>query len=267
MLEHMAFKGTHRRSARGIAEAIENVGGQLNAYTSREQTAYYARVLADDVPLAVDLLADILQHSVFDEEELARERGVVVQEIGQVNDTPDDLVFDQFQETAFPGQALGRSILGPPEVVAAMPRTTLVDYMARHYGPKRMVLAAAGKIEHDARGRSRRAAVSRAAGGRRRPGRARRVPRRRAARGARSRAGASAARPAGVRLHRRRLLCAAGALGDARRRHVVAPVPGGAREPRPRLLDLLLRVLLSRHRASSGSMPAPASRRRPSSSR
>ena len=149
MLEHMAFKGTHQRSARGIAEAIENVGGQLNAYTSREQTAYYARVLADDVPLAVDLLADILQHSVFDEEELARERGVVVQEIGQVNDTPDDLVFDQFQETAFPGQALGRSILGPPEVVAAMPRTTLVDYMARHYGPKRMVLAAAGKIEHE----------------------------------------------------------------------------------------------------------------------
>ena len=148
MLEHMAFKGTQQRSARGIAEAIENVGGQLNAYTSREQTAYYARVLADDVPLAVDLLADILQHSVFDEEELARERGVVVQEIGQVRDTPDDLVFDQFQETAFPGQALGRSILGPPEVIAAMPRTALIDYMARHYGPKRMVLAAAGKIEH-----------------------------------------------------------------------------------------------------------------------
>jgi predicted Zn-dependent peptidase len=149
MLEHMAFKGTERYSARALAETIENVGGQLNAYTSREQTAYYARVLADDVPLAVDLLADILQHSVFDEEELARERGVVVQEIGQVQDTPDDLVFDQFQETAFPGQALGRSILGPAEIVAAMPRTALVDYMASHYGPRRMVLAAAGKIEHD----------------------------------------------------------------------------------------------------------------------
>jgi predicted Zn-dependent peptidase len=149
MLEHMAFKGTERRSARALAEEIENVGGQLNAYTSREQTAYYARVLAEDVPLAVDLLADILQHSVFDEEELARERGVVVQEIGQVQDTPDDLVFDQFQETAFPGQALGRSILGPSEIVAAMPRTALVDYMARHYGPRRMVLGAAGKIEHE----------------------------------------------------------------------------------------------------------------------
>jgi predicted Zn-dependent peptidase len=145
----MAFKGTERRSARALAEEIENVGGQLNAYTSREQTAYYARVLAEDLPLAVDLLADILQHSVFDEEELARERGVVVQEIGQVQDTPDDLVFDQFQETAFPGQALGRSILGPSEIVAAMPRTALVDYMASHYGPRRMVLGAAGRIEHD----------------------------------------------------------------------------------------------------------------------
>ena len=113
MLEHMAFKGTARRSARAIAEAIENVGGQLNAYTSREHTAYYARILAGDLPLAVDLLADILQHSTFDETELARERGVVLQEIGQVQDTPDDLIFDLFQETAFPGQPLGRSILGP----------------------------------------------------------------------------------------------------------------------------------------------------------
>ena len=149
MLEHMAFKGTERRSARAIAEAIENVGGHLNAYTSREHTAYYARVMADDLPLAVDLLADILQHSAFDEAELARERGVVVQEIGQVQDTPDDLVFDLFQETAFPGQSLGRSILGPAELIAAMPRSALVDYMAQHYGPARLVLSAAGKVEHD----------------------------------------------------------------------------------------------------------------------
>ena len=149
MLEHMAFKGTARRSARAIAEAIENVGGQLNAYTSREHTAYYARILADDVPLAVDLLADILQHSAFDETELARERGVVLQEIGQVQDTPDDLVFDLFQETAFPGQPIGRSILGPAELIAALPRVALVDYMAGHYGPTRMVLAAAGKVEHE----------------------------------------------------------------------------------------------------------------------
>jgi predicted Zn-dependent peptidase len=149
MLEHMAFKGTARRSARAIAEAIENVGGQLNAYTSREHTAYYARVLANDLPLAVDLLADILQHSAFDETELARERGVVLQEIGQVQDTPDDLVFDLFQATAFPGQPIGRSILGPAELIAALPRNALVDYMAGHYGPSRMVLAAAGKVEHE----------------------------------------------------------------------------------------------------------------------
>ncbi len=149
MLEHMAFKGTKRRSARAIAEEIENVGGQLNAYTSREQTAYYVRMLAEDLPLAVDLLADILQHSTFEPDELERERQVILQEIGMVQDTPDDLVFDLFQETAYPGQALGRSILGPAETVAAMPRAALVDYMGRYYGPSRMVLAAAGQVEHD----------------------------------------------------------------------------------------------------------------------
>jgi predicted Zn-dependent peptidase len=149
MLEHMAFKGTKRRSARGIAEAIEDVGGQLNAYTSREHTAYYARVLAEDLTLAVDILADILQHSTFVDDELARERQVILQEIGQVQDTPDDLVFDLFQETAYPAQALGRSILGPAEIVAAMPRQALLDYMASHYGPRRMVLGAAGNVEHE----------------------------------------------------------------------------------------------------------------------
>jgi predicted Zn-dependent peptidase len=149
MLEHMAFKGTKRRTARGIAEEIENVGGSLNAYTSREHTAFYARVLAPDVPLAADLLSDILQHSTFDENELEKERQVVLQEIGQVKDTPDDLIFDLFQETAFPDQPLGRSILGPEEIVEAMPRQVIRDYLASHYGPSRLVVAAAGKIAHD----------------------------------------------------------------------------------------------------------------------
>ena len=148
MLEHMAFKGTRRRSARVIAEEIENVGGQLNAYTSRENTAYYARVLADDLPLATDILADILQHSTFEPEELERERGVILQEIGQTLDTPDDLIFDLFQETAFPDQSLGRSILGPAEIVAGMTHDQLMGYMAEHYAPESMVLAAAGKVEH-----------------------------------------------------------------------------------------------------------------------
>lgn len=148
MLEHMAFKGTASRSARRIAEEIESVGGALNAYTSREHTAYYARVLAGDVPLAAEVIADILQHSTFDPAELEKERHVVLQEIGEVRDTPDDLVFDLFQEVAYPDQPLGRSILGPEPVVAAMPREALLDYMARHYGPARIVLAGAGKVEH-----------------------------------------------------------------------------------------------------------------------
>ncbi len=150
LLEHMAFKGTERRSARDIAEEIEAVGGHLNAYTSREVTAYHATVLKDDCALAVDIIADILQNSVFDETELERERAVVLQEIGQTRDTPDDIVFDHFQETAYPGQAIGRSILGPPEIVGAMSRDVLRGYMSAHYTAPRMVVSAAGNLDHDA---------------------------------------------------------------------------------------------------------------------
>lgn len=149
LLEHMAFKGTETRSAKEIAEAIEDVGGSLNAYTSREHTAYHARILSGDLKLATEILADIVKHSTLDEAELERERKVVLEEIGQVEDTPDDLVFDLWQETAYPDQPLGRSILGPPEIVAAMPRQALADHMARHYGPEQMILAAAGQVEHE----------------------------------------------------------------------------------------------------------------------
>jgi predicted Zn-dependent peptidase len=149
LLEHMAFKGTRRRSARAIAEAIENVGGHLNAYTSREHTAYYARVLKDDVPLAVDLLSDILQHSVFDAEELERERTVILQEIGQALDTPDDVIFDRFQEQAYPDQGLGRPVLGQAEIIRTIKREKIAQYMATHYGASRMVLSAAGAVDHD----------------------------------------------------------------------------------------------------------------------
>ncbi|MFO7483575.1 M16 family metallopeptidase [Oceanibaculum nanhaiense] len=149
LLEHMAFKGTERRSPQAIAEEIEAVGGVLNAYTSRENTAYYAKVLADDVPLAVDILSDILQHSTFDAEELRREQQVVVQEIGQANDTPDDIIFDFFQETAYPDQPMGRPVLGTADSVNAMRRDTLMDYIGQQYGPQKMVFAAAGKVDHD----------------------------------------------------------------------------------------------------------------------
>lgn len=149
LLEHMAFKGTRRRSARDIAEEIEAVGGHVNAYTSRETTAYYLRVMKENVALAVDILADILQESTFEETELARERAVVLQEIGQAFDTPDDIIFDHFQETAYPDQSMGWPVLGRADVVEKMPRTALIDYMAGNYAPSRMVVAAAGHIDHD----------------------------------------------------------------------------------------------------------------------
>lgn len=149
LLEHMAFKGTERRSAQRIAEEIENVGGHLNAYTSREHTAYYAKVLKDDAPLAVDIIADILQHSSFDPQELAREQSVVVQEINQAEDTPDDIIFDHFQATAYPDQAIGRPVLGLPETVRAIDSATLKDFMQSRYTTGSMVLTAAGNIDHD----------------------------------------------------------------------------------------------------------------------
>lgn len=149
-LEHMAFKGTKRRSPRAIAEEIEAVGGDLNAYTSREHTVYHARVLAEDVPLAFDILSDIILHSVFDEEELARERHVILQEIGQAHDTPDDLVFDLLQDSAYPDQPLGRPILGTAETVSAMGRDALNRYLDAHYKARSLVVVATGKVTHDA---------------------------------------------------------------------------------------------------------------------
>ena len=149
LLEHMAFKGTHRRTAPEIVREIEDVGGHINAYTSREQTAYYAKVLKDDTRLAFDILSDILQNSVFNPDELARERAVVLQEIGQANDTPDDIVFDCFQSTAFPDQPLGRPVLGTPEIVTGMSRDAIMNYMGRVYGGSQMVLSAVGAIDHD----------------------------------------------------------------------------------------------------------------------
>ena len=150
MLEHMAFKGTQRRSAQAIAEEIEAVGGQINAYTSREQTAYYAKVLAGDTPLAVDILGDILQNSTFEPAELERERTVVLQEIGQAKDTPDDIIFDHFQAAAFPDQPMGRAVLGTADIIRHLKRPALFDYMGAEYGAGRMVLAAAGRLEHEA---------------------------------------------------------------------------------------------------------------------
>ena len=149
-LEHMVFKGTARRSARAIAEEIEAVGGHLNAYTAREQTVYHARVLAGDLALAVDVLGDIVQNASLEGEEIERERAVILQEIGQAHDTPDDVVFDHFQAAAFPDQPMGWPVLGRTEVVESMSRPALYDYRALYYRPARMILAAAGQVDHRA---------------------------------------------------------------------------------------------------------------------
>ncbi|QPM88956.1 M16 family metallopeptidase [Pseudooceanicola algae] len=147
-LEHMAFKGTRTRSALQIAEVIEDVGGYINAYTSREVTAYYARVLQNDVPLALEVIADILRDSVFDPHEIEVERGVILSEIGQALDTPDDVIFDWLQERAYPEQPLGRTILGPEERVRAFTREDLSGFVREHYGPGQMILSAAGAVDH-----------------------------------------------------------------------------------------------------------------------
>jgi len=147
-LEHMAFKGTARRTARQIAEEIEAVGGDLNAGTGIETTAYYARVLKADTGLALDVLSDILAHPTFDPDEIAREKNVIVQEIGAVEDTPDDLVFEHLQATAFPGQPVGRSVLGTKATVRSFDAKRLRAYLARNYRAPGMVVAAAGAVRH-----------------------------------------------------------------------------------------------------------------------
>jgi predicted Zn-dependent peptidase len=146
-LEHMAFKGTKKRTARQIAEEFEGIGGRINAYTSKEKTVYYAKVLKQHAEFAVEFLADILQNSSFDKVELEKERGVILQEIAMTNDTPDDIVFDYFQETAYPEQALGRSILGPVKNIKKFGREHFVNYIASQYNYQNMAVVAAGNIK------------------------------------------------------------------------------------------------------------------------
>ena len=149
LLEHMAFKGTRRRNALQIVEEIEAVGGDLNAETSVERTSYYARVLGENVPLALDILSDILTEPAFDRDELRREKGVVLQEIGACEDTPDDIVFDMFMETAFGGAPIGRRILGTPKAVRAQTAASMRGFLDRQYRGPDMVVAAAGAVDHD----------------------------------------------------------------------------------------------------------------------
>ncbi len=149
MVEHMLFKGTKKRDAKEIAEVIENVGGHMNAYTGREITSYHIHLLKEDLPLALDVLSDIVQHSTMPEDEVERERGVILQEIGMCADTPDDIIFDHYFETAYPDQTLGAPILGTSKIISDMKRDTLMSYVEKFYSAKNMVVCAAGNLDHD----------------------------------------------------------------------------------------------------------------------
>ena len=164
LFEHMVFKGTGRRSARQIAEEMEDVGGQLNAWTSRDTTMFHARLLARDLPLGVDLIADLVTRARFDDGDILREKEVVLQELGEARDTPDDIVFDHLQDAAYPGQALGRSILGDEASLARITREDLLGWQAAHYAPQRLTLVAAGKVDHGALCRMAEAAFPAAPG-------------------------------------------------------------------------------------------------------
>jgi predicted Zn-dependent peptidase len=148
-LEHMAFKGTKTRNARQIAEQFDNIGGHINAYTSREKTVYYAKVLKQDAEFATEFLSDILQNSTYDEVELEKERGVILQEIAMTNDTPDDIIFDYFQNAAYPKQAIGRSILGPAKNVKKFSREDFVSYTSKQYNNSNIVISVSGNIDEE----------------------------------------------------------------------------------------------------------------------
>ena len=149
-IEHLLFKGTERRSAQAIAEELDAVGGQINAFTDREYTCYYVKVLPEHVPLAQEILADMLQHSVMDPTEIAREKNVILEEIKRHEDTPDELVHDLFAETLWPEHPLGRSVIGRAEVIEGLTREQIVSFLREQYLPSRMVVAAAGNLDHDA---------------------------------------------------------------------------------------------------------------------
>ncbi|KAG6503911.1 hypothetical protein ZIOFF_036235 [Zingiber officinale] len=148
-LEHMIFKGTESRTVRQLEEEIENMGGHLNAYTSREQTTYYAKVLDKDVPKALEILADILQNSSFDEKRIERERDVILREMEEVEGQTEEVIFDHLHATAFQYTPLGRTILGPAQNINSITKEHLKNYISTHYTAPRMVISAAGAIKHE----------------------------------------------------------------------------------------------------------------------
>ncbi|MBQ8200905.1 MAG: insulinase family protein [Clostridia bacterium] len=148
-LEHMVFKGTIKRTARQIAEEMDAVGGQLNAFTGRDCTCFYAKVIDEDLPLAVDILADLVMNATMDETELEKERGVILEEIAMDEDSPEDLVHDMLSLAQFGEQSPGQPILGPANQVEAYSRQDLLAFRQKHYGPRETVVALAGNYDPD----------------------------------------------------------------------------------------------------------------------
>ena len=247
-LEHMAFKGTARRSARDIAEEIEAVGGELNAATGVDSTAYYARVLRKDLALALDILSDIIVSPRFDRAELSRERDVILQEIAAAMDSPEDIVFDLVQEAAFPDQPVGRPILGTGNSVSVFKRAHLGAYLQTHYHGPNMVLAAAGAVDHASlvSEAERRLTAFDA--------KASPLPERAAYSGGVRRSAKAFEQThfvlafEGAGVSPRRLFHRPDLRRRARRRHVLALVPRGARAARALLRDLRLRERTVRQR-------------------
>jgi predicted Zn-dependent peptidase len=236
LLEHMVFKGAGDRTARAIVEDIEAAGGQLNAATGYERTSFQTRTLAGGLPLAMQITADLVLRPTLDAGDLVREKQVVGQEIAEAADTPDDLVFELAQEQAFAGQSLGRPILGTVKSLRSATPAALSDWRAALYAPDRLVISVAGKVDEEdlLRWRRTRSAILRrppARPCRHAPGLHRRVGDEAAQAGA----GARGAAAAGCRRVRSRLFRPAPVRRGARRRDVVAAVPGSPREARPRL--------------------------------
>jgi len=148
-MEHMFFKGTERRTARELAESLEAVGGQLNAFTTKEYTCYYVKVLDEDLDLAIDVLSDMFFHSLFDEKEIEKEKNVVIEEIKMYEDSPDELIHDIFSEHVWNEHPLGKPILGTEESIGALSREKIMSFLSEHYAPDNVVIAVAGKIKHE----------------------------------------------------------------------------------------------------------------------
>lgn len=147
-IEHMFFKGTQRRTARDLAESLEAVGGQLNAFTTKEYTCFYAKVLDEDLDLAIDVLSDMFHGSLFDEQEIEKEKKVVIEEIKMYEDSPDEIIHDLFSEYVWGEHSLGKPILGTEKSVQSLTRAKILDYLSHHYAPDNLVIAVAGNIKH-----------------------------------------------------------------------------------------------------------------------